>query len=552
MLLFSMLFVMYVALMTSTGLSRALVEHQAAIRFGDRQRVFYVAEGGLDVAFEQYKQLLTSQGNFPDLTNNLITAPTQFPEFLDPRSQLSVLYLNGPVFQTISSGTLSGLNAWSRRFRITSGVHGDLGGDVTLTQECEATIIPVFQFAIFSNSDLVFTPGPSMTVEGPFYVNGTLTLQSMSTLRLHGPVITTRDFLHTTTAETNYSTGDVLIRDSAGNDQNMKNIVGGTWDNTWLDSSDPNWATKSQTRWGGTIRTGAPAVELPVPQGVDPVEIIRPPAAADDPTLKEARLYNQADVRIMDGSARASDGSLVALPSGLLKETSFYDDREQKTVCSTDVDVNVLRQSTQLKDKLRNGILYVGDAWRTCPGGGPRVVRLMNGSALPSKSDGFAHDGLTIATHHPLYVKGSFNTVAKKPAALMADAVTLLSNEWSDANSTKPVTSRVVSSAVTLNAAVMGGRTLTNSLGGGGGRMNHLIRLLEDWDGRRLNYKGSEVGMWTPHEATGDLRCCKKEGGAYSPPARVWEYDTSYQSNPSLLPPGTPTVRAIIRSFWSD
>ena len=87
-----------------------------------------------------------------------------------------------------------------------------------------------------------------------------------------------------------------------------------------------------------------------------------------------------------------------------------------------------------------------------------RAIRLSNGSILPS-------GGLTIASSNPVYVQGDYNTgrtagnepasnvtpdptnapaanpaaptttdYARQPAAVIADAVTVLSNAWNDAN----------------------------------------------------------------------------------------------------------------------
>jgi len=92
------------------------------------------------------------------------------------------------------------------------------------------------------------------------------------------------------------------------------------------------------------------------------------------------------------------------------------------------------------------------------------AVRVINGSRLPPP-------GFTVATPFPLYVEGSFNTTTDGvnfsttlgdvtntyAAALMGDAVTILSAGWSDAyNSSTSLTSRGTSTT-TINAACLEG-----------------------------------------------------------------------------------------------
>ncbi len=81
------------------------------------------------------------------------------------------------------------------------------------------------------------------------------------------------------------------------------------------------------------------------------------------------------------------------------------------------------------------------------------AVRLANGAQLPA-----AYPGLTVSTPQPVYIwkdynvqrkgnsptLGSSNTVNTYPAAVLADAVTILSDNWSDSNTnnTNPHTHR--------------------------------------------------------------------------------------------------------------
>jgi hypothetical protein len=106
----------------------------------------------------------------------------------------------------------------------------------------------------------------------------------------------------------------------------------------------------------------------------------------------------------------------------------------------TQVDVGKLKACGQAP---ANGILYVS---KSGAGGG---VRLANGTELPSQ-------GLTVVSENPVYIQGDYNTVNKVPAAVLGDAVTVLSNNWESMNyDTKGdiATSSRQAAETTVNAA---------------------------------------------------------------------------------------------------
>src|SRR5207253_806042 len=102
--------------------------------------------------------------------------------------------------------------------------------------------------------------------------------------------------------------------------------------------------------------------------------------------------------------------------------------------------------------------IYVADNRSQSPTSEPGV-RLVNGAALPSR-------GLTVSSPNPVYIQGDYNapaamrgttnTLATKPASIVADAVTILSSDWKDANSSGGIGSRIAS-PTTVNAALVAG-----------------------------------------------------------------------------------------------
>jgi hypothetical protein len=179
------------------------------------------------------------------------------------------------------------------------------------------------------------------------------------------------------------------------------------------------------------------------------------------------------------------------------------------------------------------------------------AVRLVNGQTLPER-------GLTIATPGPLYVKGHYNqpysshlgttnTLNTKPASLVSDALTALSSNWSDSSSSKDYTSRHATD-MTLNAAILTGIVETKkSPATYSGGAHNLARFLEDWSGRTFTCNGSMVVLFPSIKATAPFQ---QPGDYYEPPNREFSFDQNFL-NAEKLPPGTPSVRTIIRSDWS-
>ena len=200
-----------------------------------------------------------------------------------------------------------------------------------------------------------------------------------------------------------------------------------------------------------------------------------------------------------------------------------------------------------------------------------RALRLVNGTLgnLPplarANCTTGATGGFTVAAENPVYVQGDFNaSVASKfndasnavpplchvPAAVIGDAVTLLSNSWSDANSFASPTDawgRPVTGDTWYRMAVMGGKnnsfpkptTWGHDDAGTDGGVHNFLRMIEDWGAATLNYRGSLVSLYVSRQATGIYKCCRT---VYNPPRRAYSFDTDFMDS-GKLPPGTPRLR---------
>jgi Tfp pilus assembly protein PilX len=260
--------------------------------------------------------------------------------------------------------------------------------------------------------------------------------------------------------------------------------------------------------------------------------------------------------------------------------------------------------------------------------GARHVLKLVDGSlgnlpTMPSASgctqsstNPTGCGGFTVGSENPVYIVGNYNSncytlgdVSCTPnttaaqldptwsslsntepnhaaASVIADAVTLLSNNWQDwgcvstalaANCPSTATSPINGFAGSLvyptaggtgnryalttyyRVAVAGGKTIAfyNSLNnpdsyyGLDGGVHNFLRFLENWAGgapspgpsalQKLYYKGSMVSLYWNAYATGTFKCCAM---VYNPPSRQYYFDPLF-SLPQNLPPGTPMFRNV-------
>ena len=180
-----------------------------------------------------------------------------------------------------------------------------------------------------------------------------------------------------------------------------------------------------------------------------------------------------------------------------------------------------------------------------------RALKLTNGGL-----GNIIAPGLTVAAENPVYVQGDWNANGTGFAdphvatAVIADAVTLLSNNWNDRTSFLEAHDLNDRNAATTwyRLAIIGGKGLSFAriagapadFGTDGGAHNFL-RYLEDWGGQTLNYRGAIASMFTSRQAVGTYKCCSD---VYTPPTRGYNFDTDFLT-PALLPPRTPMFRDV-------
>jgi hypothetical protein len=175
----------------------------------------------------------------------------------------------------------------------------------------------------------------------------------------------------------------------------------------------------------------------------------------------------------------------------------------------------------------------------------------MNGTNLPPQ-------GLTVATASPLYVLGDYNvtplgrgttnTIGTMPASFAADAITILSTAWKDANSLLPIATSRTAVDTTINAAFLMGNVETTGLSYSGG-VENFPRFLENWSGKTFTYNGSMVCMFFSKIATGLWLGTGSTYDIYNPPVRKWSLDQNFSLS-SDMPPATPSLAVLNRAAW--
>src|SRR5215469_8556890 len=257
------------------------------------------------------------------------------------------------VWGPISAGPDQGLYAQIIPVTINASAQRLSGETVSMTRTAEVALIPVFQFGVFSDSDLFFGRSPNLGFAGRVHTNGDLYLGVADSANLvfgdklsaWGNVI--RNVMDNNVAASGNNDGGTVLIPTANNGcaTQMSNlasasasatcvdiasaavglpaytgsVVGGHGSGqtgtSWVNAStgalqsyliDGNGAANSNTP--GLYNTGASRLSLPFVNGTThPFEIIRrpPPGESISSVLGSNRLANEAQIRILLGDKQA-------------------------------------------------------------------------------------------------------------------------------------------------------------------------------------------------------------------------------------------------------
>ena len=464
----------------------------------------------------------------------------------------------------------------------------------TIQEVVWATLIPLFQFAIFYNMDMDVSPGQAMTINGDVFCNSTIWMWPYATTTFNNTVA---------------AVGLVTNKMQPNDQQSSSGHVSPTYTEAGLPQSKQDALTMPV----GT-NNSASAVEaiINLPQGTNGA-----PNAWAYTTNGQIYMFNAADL-IISNSANglaAAKGTNITIwyqdPNNanpltqlqpdvtnvvgavtnkyysFVTNVAYYDYRESDTVQAVQIDVGKLNvwltNSTGTGGRQYNAQSYTDKGhgidsvfvYNSVPMNTSQLpaVRLANGAQLPYTTDpnggSRTTGGLTVVTPQPLYVYGNYNvqtvgsspnasagttnTAYTYPASLMGDAITILSPNWSDNYTSGTGLSSRVPANTTINAACLEGIVQSTNSGGSkyySGGIENFMRLEEYWSGGTtytLTYNGSIVVMFPSIYATNFWQV---PGNYYNPPTRKWNFDLNF-TDPSKLPPLTPTFKTVIRKSWA-
>ena len=209
------------------------------------------------------------------------------------------------------------------------------------------------------------------------------------------------------------------------------------------------------------------------------------------------------------------------------------------------------------------------------------ALQLVNGSELPSPSY-TSEIGLTVATNAPMYVVGNYNAdgvahpddanllddPCEPPAALVSDALTILSNEWLDehrkhsdhgSHSERVIKDTGDPSADTfveiatailtgLKPSIPNDPVTGDPSGKRSGGAHNFPRLLENWKNVTLPIRGSLVALF---ESEVHVEAMPDDfDGYYKAPNRDWGFNDNFRNG--VYPPGSPNLRTYRRTAFQD
>jgi hypothetical protein len=493
-----------------------------------------------------YSNAVPNSGDSPYWTNYSFSAgPGQVNQtVINLVNPTNIVYLGAPY-----EGLM--MEAW--QYEIISTASNATSGfsiAATVGQQINLGVIPIFQFAIFYQPTLEINPGSAMTIGGLVHGNTNIYIDPSGALTFSNSIS---------------ASGTIIMAENPQDPTSGRPATG----SATFHSSDLSGVSPLNLPITNSAGTGSSNVE----------SILQiPPAGVVASSLTGSNyLYNQADMIILVSNSTVtvlSSPNNPVNPSAAVftntawtnflstnAGTQFYDARDNLTVQAVDLDVGNLAhwaatnttvlgpQSGNLGRQINS--VYIADFRATNSSTQPGIV-LTNGVTLPNL-------GLAVATPDPLYIKGNYNvatnfiatntgtanTSQTFPAAIYADAITVLSSAWNNANGKAAYTSRVAAND-TVNAALLTGIVPSNGTYYSGGVENYP-RLLEDWSGYTLTYNGSMVAMFNSVYATAPYL---NPGNYYYQPVRNWSFDVNF-NNPAKLPPLTPKVLYINRSAWA-
>jgi Tfp pilus assembly protein PilX len=263
-----------------------------------------------------------------------------------------------PTIATIKSGTYAGMTALLTEYTMVVNARTTTGREVKLQRTTQTVGIPMFQFGIFSDTDLSFFPGPNFNFGGRTHTNGNLFLAAGSTLTLSDKVDAYKDVIRATLengwpTSSNYN-GTVQITTQPGStnyrslSQSEGSLTGGIgsgantgwptiskgnapadYNSNLLDGPGASAASKPYNTGAKLLNLGIVTIGQGATQSID---LLRRPVSGESSQVTGERYFAQASLKILlsddpsdimnlpciDASTQPFDLSLMATDPGNL------------------------------------------------------------------------------------------------------------------------------------------------------------------------------------------------------------------------------------------
>ncbi len=291
----------------------------------DYSRAFYGAEAGMEKITADIGTLFsTTYAPSAAQINAIAAAPPSIPgiQYLryDGTSGYQVNYNvdgSGNPLATVTqvqSGAYQGMSALATQYTLLVTARTVNNSEVKLQRTTQTVGIPMFQFGIFSDTDLSFFPGPPFNFGGRTATNGNLFLATQTgPLTLSNQVTAVKDVIRTNlsngfvnagtytgTVDITTAPGTTNYRALAMNEGSLVGTIGS--------AVNPNWTNISlgATNYAGNLRngaTGATALNLGIVLlgggTTQAVDLIRRPVAGESSSVTDLRYFSQASVKIL-------------------------------------------------------------------------------------------------------------------------------------------------------------------------------------------------------------------------------------------------------------
>jgi hypothetical protein len=311
-----------------------------------REVAFYGAEAGMEKMTTDVAQVFATSGSLTAANVATITAAP-------PVGLTGITYVNSAGASTynltfvpdafgnpattnatiLPPSPYAGMQGLITPFTMTVAAQSSSSGaEVKLTRQVQVVAIPVFQFGIYSDSDLSFFNGPSFGFGGRTHTNGNLWLTPNQGPTFLGDKVTVVGQVIRTNLENGFAVtgagatygGNVTI--ALAPDPTMANEPGGapytnaSWRQLGIGEgsvtgnssygavsttlNNPTWTGTVVPAYNGQLQNGVPVLSLTSTAlgGITPISLIRRPVQGEmalAPATFAQRLFSQATLRIL-------------------------------------------------------------------------------------------------------------------------------------------------------------------------------------------------------------------------------------------------------------